>query len=170
MQQSTNRALAAHVSPQEVLKIYVASAGLIFLALERINKQLFGITNAADYVFTELNLYEVLSQNITQLQEATRAQMIMKTYEAANQAITIAIGKMPLMEPFDASKTATNLIAQLEALTDNKRSELNVNNFIWENVIPSEAREAIEFLKSQKDQQPDVYDTDNFKEVLDADT
>lgn len=149
----------------EVLKIYIASQGLVFLTIERVNSRLFNITNPSDYQFTEVDLYHTLSQPqvLSQLQEQTRAQIVMRTFEACNQAIQIAIAKMPHQEAFDASKTATNFIQQLAILTDSKKAELNVNTFIWENLVPNEAREAIEYLRRQQAQP--VIDSTEYQEL-----
>lgn len=154
--QITSREVIAQVNPEEVLGIYVASGGLVQLALERINRRFFPsydpITNPTAPRFDEVALHLTLTAPniLNRLQDATRAQIIMQTYEATVSAISNLKAKMAFLDPFDASKTATNLLTQLEALTQkpHQTNITNYNEFVWEHEIPQEAVEAIKYLKA----------------------
>jgi len=126
-------------TPSEALSVYIASQGLVFLCLERLQAKYPSLDEVA--------LYNLLSDPSIQndLESKTRSQLVMRTFEAANEAIQLTRQSLPLMEPFERSKTATNLLAQLDVLTK-KQQDINLNAIIWENLLPGEAAEAVKFL------------------------
>ncbi len=134
----------------EVLEVYIGSAGIIPLCIERINTRWPGAN------YDEVLLHATLSKPdvLAKLQAAARAQIIMRTYETANQFLVNATLKMGTMPPADIAKTATQLLDRLDALTSTKSSDVNVNNFIFENVIPEEATAAINYLKQHPIEPP----------------
>lgn len=148
--------LITQIPALEILNIYIASAGMVQLALERANRTYYPeydpLSNPHTTHLTEVDLHQILSQPhvITQLQDAARAQIIMSTFQAANQAIAMMLVKLPGLDPFEASKTATNLITKLEELTDRKSNVEMNNTFIWEQVLAPEAQDAINYLKQNR--------------------
>lgn len=139
MQLDQRPVLANTPTPSQALDVYIASAGLIFLCLERL-QQTYPDLN-------EVTLYSLLSDPSIQreLEQKTRSQLIMQTYEAANEAIQAARGAIGHMEPFEKAKAAQGFLTQLAELTK-KQQDININNIVWETLIPAEAAEAVKFL------------------------
>lgn len=130
-------------TPNEALKMYLASAGFISLALERLQQTY--------PTLTEVDLYQLLSDPTIQndLESKTRAQLIMRTFEAANEAIISAKLALPHMEPFEKAKAASQFLAQLDVLTK-KPQDININQIVWEQYLPAEAAEAVRFLTNTR--------------------
>lgn len=126
-------------TPSQALEVYIASAGLIYLALERLK------VNYPD--MDEVKLYTLLTdQSIqSQLEERTRAQLTLQTYQAANEALLAAKSAIGSMEPFEKAKAATALLNQYAELTK-KTEPININAIIWENILPAEAASAVRYL------------------------
>lgn len=133
-------------TPHECLDMYIASAGQIYLCMERLQKKYPELT--------EVILYHQLSSPEIQhdLEERTRAQLIMRTFEAANESIIAARQAIMGMSPFERSKAATNFLQQLTELTK-KPTEINLNNIIWEQYLPGEAAAAVRYLLQPNQQQ-----------------
>lgn len=132
---------------QDILSIYIASGGIIPLTLERINTK---YPNQPP--FTQIDLQQMLTQPevLQQLQEQVKAFILMKTFEASVVALATLTTKLPRLEPYELSRTTTNLIEKLGTLTDRlPKTEINMNQFVWENLLPAEAQEAIRFLQTQ---------------------
>ena len=141
----------SNLPASEVLAIYIASAGIINLALERINAKFYPTIPLDQRPFTHADLQLLLSRAdiLPQLQDQARAFTTMRVFETVNIALANLQNKLPQLSPFEASKTATNLVDKLALLTDRRVPETNVNNFVWEQLLPQEAVDAINFLKQQ---------------------
>lgn len=135
------------VDSLDVMNVFVASGGLVWLAIERIQTQ-YGVTLTEADMFMHINQPHVVAK----LAEATRAQMILSTFQVANQAIAMIQTKLAQMDPYEVSKTATTLIAKLEELTSTQHvnTQINLNNILWEQELAPDARAAIEYLKSNR--------------------
>lgn len=167
-------------SPQDILHVYIASQGIVSLCLERLNKQYYpdydAIKNPSANHIDETKLYTQLTQPSLSktLQERTRAQLTLSTFVAASEALSALRLKMSMLEPGDTVRAATQLIAQLQELTAPPKSDtFNANTFIWENLIPQEAVDAINFLKQpqanqqQSQQQPTPQHAETAPKVID---
>jgi hypothetical protein len=126
-------------TPSEALRMYIASGGMVALAIERLQKTYPALT--------EVEFYQLLSSPTIQhdLEQQTRAQLIMRTYEAANEAIISAKLSLSKMDPFDQAKAANHFLTQLDALTK-RPVDVNINNIIWEQYLPAEAAAAVRYL------------------------
>lgn len=131
----------------DVLAVYIGSAGIASLAVERLQKY--------DPNFTEIELYKVLTApgTLDQLQQAARNQVVLRTFELANQALGMLAVKMASLDPGETSRTANQLIDRLETLTNTNKTEFNINNFVWETLIPDDATQAIKYLQAKKQAQ-----------------
>lgn len=128
----------------DVLAVYIGSAGIASLAVERLQKY--------DPNFNEIELYKVLTApgTLEQLQQAARNQVVLRTFELANQALGMLAVKMASLDPGETSRTANQLIDRLETLTNTTKTEFNINNFVWETLIPDDATQAIKYLQAKR--------------------
>lgn len=133
------------LATSELVALYVASGGILSITLDKVNKQ-------RDIKLTESDIISKLSEPaaIDQLQRLTRVYLIMQTFELANAGLYQLKAKLGSMAPADLERGVSHLLQRLGELTTDQKTDINVNNFIWENVIPDEAREAIDFLKNQR--------------------
>lgn len=139
-------------TPSEALDVFIASAGISALTCERLSKRYPAID--------EVKLFALLTNPgiAAELEQKTRAQLTLATYQAATEALTAAKLAIGQMEPFEKSKAATNFLQQLNELTK-KPQDININNIIWEHYLPAEAAAAVRYLASSN--QPVAPDSSN---------
>lgn len=131
---------------EQILNAYVSSGGLVFLALERIK--------SLGYELDEPELTAVIAQNLNKVQDLVKAHILMQTFQLTGLAITAVQGKLATMLPGDMGQFTTRLITQIKELTDKHEStsNINLNNFVWENLLDAESAEAIRYLQGQRNQ------------------
>lgn len=147
----------SQVPSEDILNIYVSSTGIISLVLDRINTKYFpnydAINNKSELHFDEVDLLQALSQPhiLSKFESVTKAQIYMRTFSAANQALSSLEATISRLEPYEISKTVTNLIDKIDSLSKHRDEDSgqNVNNFVFNNLIPQEAQAAIDYLQNK---------------------
>lgn len=139
------------------LAIFVECDGLVPFALEKINRPVcsdFPSTCSHEPVHdlvTADGLTAMLAKRLPELQDLARAKILMASYAAARLAIATATAKLGELQPFEASKTATNLIDKLVELT--KRPDdhsTNINQLIWNGLPDEQSRQAWLYITKQQ--------------------
>lgn len=144
----------SQVSSEDVLNIYVSSTGIISLVLDRINAKYFPhYAKDGGVHYDEVDLLQALSQPhlLAKFESITKAQIYMRTFSAANQALSTLEATISKLEPYEISKTVTNLIDKINELSKHTQDQdgMNVNNFVFNNLIPQEAQLAIQYLQNK---------------------
>lgn len=145
---------------QHVLNTYVECGGVMPLILEKLNKQHNmscpkGMDCIEHDIVTEAKLTNLIASQLSKLQDLVRAKTIMDTYYVTQLAISALISKMTFLDPFEASKTASNLIQKLSELTDRRTNEnnINLNQYVFENMTPQQ-QQAWVYIQQHKDLTP----------------
>lgn len=134
-----------NIDDTRILYMYVSSGGMVPLALERIKRD-------SGEILEEQELTEIIARNLAKVQDLVKASILMQTFQLTGLAISSAQSKMATMLPGDAGNFATRLIQQVKDLTDKHENtqNINLNNYVWENLLDAEASEAIRYLQNQR--------------------
>lgn len=148
------------------LSVFIEANGVVSVTLEKLNRLVCvdfpsECTHDIDHtpdLLTPVTLTKAISGRLPELQDLTRAKLLMSAYSAAQMAIASATMSLPTMEPFERSKTATNLLQQVSALSERPKQQttMNLNQMIFQQLPDEESRQAWLFLSKHNEPIEDV--------------